>query len=63
MAFRLLATGGCTNGTCPTWWQDDETGDVKVRGFHPDHPGDSTYERDVVIPAATWTRLVAQLPR
>jgi hypothetical protein len=60
MTYRLLADSGCTDGTCPTFFIDDQTGDVIVRGYDQDDP---TVERDVRIPAEKWARLVAQLPR
>lgn len=60
MTYRLLADSGCTDGTCPTFFTDDETGDVIVRGYDDSDP---TTERDVRIPAAKWARLVSQLPR
>jgi hypothetical protein len=63
MAYREIANGGCSGGTCPTFWQDDETGDVKVRGYEPGHVGDPARELDVVIPAVTWRHMVPQLPR
>ena len=57
MAYQLLA-GGCSGGNCPMLWQDDETGDVKVRVYRPGHVGDPAHELDAVIPAETWTSLV-----
>lgn len=60
MAYRLLADDGCTDGNCPRFEIDDVTADVIVRGYDPDDP---TRELDVRIPAASWTHLVAQLPR
>jgi hypothetical protein len=60
MTYRLLADSGCNDGTCPTFFLDDETGDVIVRGYDTTNP---TLERDIRIPAAQWTHLVSQLPR
>jgi hypothetical protein len=56
MTYRLLADSGCTDGTCPTFWVDEKTGDVKVRGYDPNDP---TRELDVLIPAAKWLLLMA----
>jgi hypothetical protein len=63
MTYRLLADSGCTDGTCPTFWVDETTGDVKVRGYHPDDPDDPAHELDVVIPAAKWAVLMSKLGR
>lgn len=60
MTWLLLAASGCTDGSCPTFFVNPATGDVKVRGYHPDNP---TTERDVVIPAAQWAALIAKLGR
>lgn len=57
--FRVLASS-CNDGDCPTFFVDDETGDVHVRGYDL---ADSTRELDVAIPAAAWTRLISELPR
>ncbi len=60
MNYRLLAHGDCWDGNCPTFFVDDNTGNVIVRGYDT---ADPTRELDVQIPAATWAHLVAQLPR
>lgn len=58
MTYRLLATSACTDGSCPTFWMDDVTGEVKVRGLDPTNP---TRELDVVIPAVDWSALMINL--
>ena len=61
MALTVIAHSvGCEDGACPTFFQDTETGDVLVRGYHPDDP---SVERDIRIPAAEWAFLTAQLPK
>ena len=60
MALEVIASSACDDGDCPTFFIDRPTGDVTVRGYDP---ADPTVELDVVIPAATWAHLVAQLPR
>lgn len=47
----------CEDGACPTIWTD-ETGRARVRGSDPEHPD---RELDVIIGAATWAQLRAQL--
>jgi hypothetical protein len=59
MTYRLLADSGCNDGTCPTFFIDDETGDVKVRGSGPD----GVTEIDVTIPAAKWAVLMTNVGR
>lgn len=59
MAMKVLASPGCTDGNCPTFWVDTARGVVRVRGYDP---ADPTVERDVDIPIPTWEMLVAQLP-
>lgn len=59
MTYRLLADSGCNDGTCPTFFIDDETGDVKVRGYGPD----GITEIDVTIPAERWAVLMTNLGR
>jgi hypothetical protein len=59
MTYRLLADSGCTDGTCPTFFINPETGDVRVRGYDPA----TGEERDVDIPAAKWATLVSKLGR
>lgn len=61
MTNRLLAHSDCTDGTCPTFWVDDVTGDVTVRGYSPADPTRRA-ELDVVIPAPRWAALMANLP-
>lgn len=57
---RVLALSSCQDGDCPTFWQDDESGEVTVRGYDPTS---TTGERDVTIPGPVWAQLVSQLPR
>ncbi len=57
MTYRLLARS-CTDGSCPTFEMDDVTGDVMVTGYDPDDP---TLEPKVLIPAAKWAALMANL--
>lgn len=59
MTLRVLAASGCTDGSCPTFWVDDETGDVTVRGYGPD----GVTELDVTIPADRWAVLITNLGR
>lgn len=61
MTNRLLSYSNCTDGSCPTFWVDDATGDVTVRGYDPDDPTRKV-ELDVVIPPARWAALMANLP-
>lgn len=58
MTFRVLADSGCTDGTCPTVWLDETTGDVVVRGYDE---ADPTVERDVRIPAVIAAKWRGQL--
>ena len=63
--YRLLA-GSCDNGPCPTLYVDDLTGDVLVQGYvTTDTPPDSVPagEDVLLIPAAAWQKLLAQLGR
>jgi hypothetical protein len=46
----------CEDGSCPTFFEDTETGDLTVRGSLPDGT-----EADVRIPAADWAFLRTQL--
>lgn len=58
---RVLASNDdCADGDCPTFWVDDATGTVTVRGYDKAAP---TGERDVTIPGPVWAHLVSQLPR
>lgn len=59
MTYRLLAHSGCMDGNCPTFFIDDETGDVKVRGYD----SDGITELDVTIPAERWAALMTNLGR
>jgi hypothetical protein len=59
MAKRLLADSGCIDGNCPTFFVDDETGEVTVRGYGPD----GVTELDVTIPAAQWSKLMTNVGR
>ncbi len=60
MTYRLLADSGCTDGTCPTFFIDDDSGDVLVRGYDP---ADPNVEIDVRIPAARWAVLMTNVGR
>jgi hypothetical protein len=59
MTLRVLAASGCMDGNCPTFFVDDETGEVTVRGYGPD----GVTELDVTIPADKWDVLIANLGR
>lgn len=59
MTYRLLADSGCTDGSCPTFFIDDETETVKVRGYAPD----GVTEIDVTIPGDRWAVLMTNLGR
>lgn len=63
MAWRLLA-GTCSNGPCPTFWQDDETGRIKVQGdlTTPVTPMPA-HEGIVEFSPEDWRALLEQLPR
>ena len=43
---RVLASSECQDGDCPTFWVDDTSGEVTVRGYLP---GSTTEEGDVTI--------------
>ena len=58
MTYELLASSGCTDGSCPTFFVDHGTGDVLVRGYDPDDP---TREIDVRIPQAKWAVLMTNM--
>ena len=63
---RVLASSTCQDGDCPTFWQDDETGTVTVRGYSTRRRPLARLlrrrtEDDVTIPPAVWAHLVAQL--
>ena len=64
MAFTVLASSGCDDGTCPTIYRDEATGDVLVQGYIPAQtealPDFPAGETGVRIPAAVWTHLLAQ---
>ncbi len=62
MTFRLLADSGCTDGTCPTFFVDDATGTVRVRGYDSTDPTRKR-ELDVLIPADRWAALMGNLAR
>jgi hypothetical protein len=62
MALAVLADSGCSDGTCPTFFIDEPTGDVYVRGYDP-HDPTGRREIDVRIPAAKWAVLIANLHR
>jgi hypothetical protein len=56
MALTVLASNGCNDGTCPTFFVDDISGDVYVRGYSPDGS-----ETDVRIPRQDWAVLITSL--
>lgn len=62
MAWRKLA-GTCSNGPCPTFWTDDETGTVKVQGDKttPVEPMPA-HEGIVEFTSENWRALLEQLP-
>lgn len=63
MAYRLLA-GTCSNGPCPTFWQDDETGRVKVQGDKTDPVQPMpAHEGIVEFSPEDWRTLLEQLPK
>lgn len=62
MALTVLADSGCDDGTCPTFFLDDTTGDVYVRGYDPTDPTGER-ELDVRIPAARWATLMSNVGR
>jgi len=63
MAYRLLA-GTCSNGPCPTFWQDDATGRVKVQGDLTDPvTAMPAHEGIVEFSPEDWRTLLEQLPR
>lgn len=55
---RVLASSECQDGDCPTFWVDDTSGEVTVRGYLP---GSTTEEGDVTIPGPVWAHLVSQI--
>lgn len=64
MALTLIAGSGCDDGTCPTVYQDDTTGDVVVQGYLTDAaPALPEGEGAVRIPAPVWKHLLSQLGR
>jgi hypothetical protein len=62
--YRLLA-GSCSGGPCPTFYVDDETGDVIVQGYTTgERPGTADPNEGFLrIPAAAWETLLSRLPR
>ncbi len=62
MTVSVLAESQCEDGDCPTFWVENEAGDVRVRGYDPSDPAGKR-ELDVIIPATAWAHLVGQLPR
>jgi hypothetical protein len=63
MAWHQLA-GTCSNGPCPTFWQDDETGRVKVQGDKADPVTPMpAHEGIVEFSPEDWRALLEQLPR
>jgi hypothetical protein len=63
MAWRKLA-GNCSNGPCPTFWLDDETGRVKVQGDKTDPVEPMpAHEGIVEFSPEDWHALLEQLPK
>jgi hypothetical protein len=63
MAWRKLA-GNCSNGPCPTFWLDDETGRVKVQGDKTDPVEPMpAHEGIVEFSPEDWQALLEQLPQ
>jgi hypothetical protein len=65
MPLTLLATNGCENGPCPTFYK--AKGGVVVRGYQtsdPEHtpPGMPEHEGVLFIPDADWDHLLSELP-
>lgn len=63
MTYRLLA-GSCDDGPCPTFYVDDQTGDVLVQGYLTDAAppaGLPSGEGVVRIDNAAWTTLLSRL--
>lgn len=60
MALTVLASSTCDDGDCPTFFLNEATGDVTVRGYDPTNP---SRELDVRIPGPTWAHLISQLGR
>lgn len=63
MTYRLLA-GSCDDGPCPTFYVDDETGDVLVQGYLTDATpptGLPNGEGVVRIDKAAWAKLLSRL--
>ncbi len=66
MSMRVLATNGCENGPCATFYK--AKGDVIVRGYQtsdPEHipPDLPAHEGVVFIPDGDWEHLLSELPR
>ncbi len=64
---RVLASSSCQDGDCPTFWVDDATGTVTVRGYSTRRRPIARLlrrrtEDDVTIPGAVWAHLQSQLP-
>lgn len=59
MAWTVMATS-CDDGDCPTFFVDEDTGAVRVRGYDPQDP---SRELDVEIPAQAWARLMRETSR
>lgn len=66
MSMSVLATNGCENGTCATFYK--ATGGVVVRGYKtndPEHlpPDMPAYEGVLFIPDEDWDHLLSEVPR
>lgn len=62
MAQRVLASSGCYDGDCPTFWVDDATGVVTIRGYSTRRRMFAALRRgrpedDVTIPGPVFTHL------
>jgi hypothetical protein len=61
MTWQQLA-GSCENGPCPTFYIDDETGNVRVQGNRTTaHVAMPDHEDMIEIPAAAWRKLLSQV--
>lgn len=66
MSLTVLATNGCDDGPCPTFYKT--TGGVVVRGYttsDSEHrpPGMPEHEGVLFIPDTDWDNLLSELPR
>ncbi|MGH3898929.1 MAG: hypothetical protein ACRDTA_11905 [Pseudonocardiaceae bacterium] len=67
MSLIVIATNGCENGPCPTFYLTFDGSDVIVRGYKttaPEHIPDDLPDHEGVlrIPIKDWQRLLSELP-